>query len=379
MNSQSPSPQPSPGVRFDNPHRRPGEGAGSATDGMGQRATEARGNIVLPLTGAGMAAVAVVRVSGALSADFLRIHFSKLARSGRCVHGEVRDEGAVIDDAVVVLSEDQQQADINLHGSSWTVARVIELAKKFGFRAVDDAGEQFLFGADGDTPLEREVTAWLPLARSELAMRMLAAQVDAWNTLRETMPEPERLKEIGADTALWRMLHPPCLAIVGRPNVGKSTLANRLFGQERSITAHLAGTTRDWVGDYANIDGLPIMLIDTPGVRETEDRIEADAIDASREQIAGADLVLWVVDAAQANFDVPQFPKAIRVFNKCDLNENNAIGAAEGLRVSAKTGAGIDGLRQAIVEFFGCGQIDVNEARWWTQRQREVLERGSIP
>ena len=67
----------------------------------------------------------------------------------------------------------------------------------------------------------------------------------------------------------------------GAPNVGKSTLANQLFAQQRSITADLPGTTRDWVGEMANIDGLPVMLVDTPGVRETSDAIEREAIERS--------------------------------------------------------------------------------------------------
>ena len=99
------------------------------------------------------------------------------------------------------------------------------------------------------------------------------------------------------DMTLWRLLHPPKIAIIGEPNVGKSTLANRLFGQQRSITADVPGTTRDWVGEMADIGGLPAMLIDTPGLRETDDPIERGAISASGEKIREADLLIEVLDA----------------------------------------------------------------------------------
>src|SRR5213075_1287570 len=78
-----------------------------------------------------------------------------------------------------------------------------------------------------------------------------------------------------------------------------STLANQLFGRERSITADVPGTTRDWVGELANVDGLMVMLVDTPGVRGTMDDIEREAIEVSRREVAGADLMIVVLDQTQ--------------------------------------------------------------------------------
>src|SRR5206468_1554210 len=123
---------------------------------------------------------------------------------------------------------------------------------------------------DAQTQFEREMLAHLPLARTELAVRTLLAQPAAWQREKcKTM-----LSAILGDVALHHLLHPPRVAIIGSANVGKSTIANQLFGQERSITADLEGTTRDWVGEIANIDGLAVMLIDTPGIRQTSDAIE---------------------------------------------------------------------------------------------------------
>src|SRR5690606_12064877 len=101
-----------------------------------------------------------------------------------------------------------------------------------------------------------------------------------------------------------------------------STLANQLFAQERSITADLPGTTRDWVGEIANLDGLAVMLIDTPGLRMTDDLVEREAIERSGQQVRAADLVVVVLDAsvpaAEQLAHRQAHPNALIVVNKCD-------------------------------------------------------------
>ena len=125
-----------------------------------------------------------------------------------------------------------------------------------------------------------------------------------------------------------RLLNPATVAIVGPPNVGKSTLANALFGQERSIVADIPGTTRDWVGGTADLAGLPVVLVDTPGQRVTSDAIEREAIALSRTPIASADLILMVSDATQPEEISSDDGRGIAtgvacldVANKCDLAE----------------------------------------------------------
>lgn len=331
------------------------------------------------LTGSGAAAVAVIRISGTLCGEFLRRHFSREAAANRCVHGELRDSQNVIDDVVVVLSDDGNSAEINLHGSPWTASRALALAKEFGFAVVTQTEEPELSGAIGETLLAREVAAWLPLARSELAVKMLGAQFAAWKSLAESAPSPKQLKGIAEDMALWRMLHPPRVAIVGRPNAGKSTLANRLFERERSITADVAGTTRDWVGEHTVVDGLPMMLLDTPGIRDAADPIESAAIESARGEIGAADLVLLLIDATSPAEDSGiQAERVIRVFNKCDL-PTCAEAAGNEIRISAKTGMGMAALRKAITGNFGCEKLAVDQPRWWTERQRGLLRDGLLP
>jgi hypothetical protein len=170
----------------------------------------------------------------------------------RCVHGELRDaRGDVIDDPVVVLHDDALTVDINLHGGAWVVASTLELLRQSGFDVVESALDLL----DGETILDREMHAALPRARTEEGVRMLLAQPAAWREFLAGRPSQQDVRRVLDDRCLSHLLDPPRVAIVGPPNVGKSTLANQLFGQRRSITADLPGTTRDWVGEVANIDG----------------------------------------------------------------------------------------------------------------------------
>ena len=321
------------------------------------------------LTPPGAAAIAVVRITGPRVESFLAAHFSRAAKAGRCVHAELRDGGRVLDDPVVVLHEGGQVADLNLHGGPWVVESVIALLRREGFELVETTADalpqEAVIEHDGD--IWREVMSHLPLARTEQALRVLLAQPAAW--ARGGRPRVD-------DFSLWWLLHPPRVAIVGPPNVGKSTLANQLFAQERSITADLPGTTRDWVGEMANIDGLAVMLVDTPGVRETTDAIEREAIQRSEAEVRRTDLVVLVLDASAPVTEeerrvMDAHPGAIVVWNKWD---HAAVGhATSGIRTVATTGAGVDRLRVEIRTRFGCESFDEHRARWWTEEQRAAL------
>jgi tRNA modification GTPase len=130
------------------------------------------------------------------------------------------------------------------------------------------------------------------------------------------------------------------IAIVGRPNVGKSSLFNALAGASRAIVTEVPGTTRDLVTEVVEIEGLRATLIDTAGLRETDDRVEAEGVSRSIQALAVADLVLEVVDQDEPQ-DVDN--KHLIVQNKCDLGRPD-----RGVRVSAATGAGLNALRKAI-------------------------------
>jgi tRNA modification GTPase len=331
------------------------------------------------LTPPGAAAIAVVRLVGPRAGDFLRTHFSKPLVAGRCIHGELSDgQGQVIDDPVIVMSSDGRWVDVNLHGGPWVVRSFLELVERAGF-VVQERLEPPLpaEAIESETQIEREVMTHLPMAKTDLALRELLRQPQAWAAF-ELLDEAQRQAEAAAmltDRSLWWLLHTPRVAIAGAPNVGKSTLANQLFAQERSITADVPGTTRDWVGEIANIDGLAVMLVDTPGIRQTGDPIEAAAIEHSAGELAGADLVVLVLDGSRALEGeqaevIARFPGALRIVNKCDLPP--AWDRQQLLQVVATTGAGIDALRSAIYTHFGVNQRP-NGAKCWTARQQDLL------
>jgi tRNA modification GTPase len=130
------------------------------------------------------------------------------------------------------------------------------------------------------------------------------------------------------------------VAIVGRPNVGKSSVFNALVGASRAIVTDVPGTTRDLVTETVDLEGLRVTLVDTAGLRDTADRVEAEGVSRARGAVEVADLVLVVVDE---DAPVRLTAKHFVVQNKCDLPR-----PARGLRVSARTGEGIDALRRAI-------------------------------
>jgi small GTP-binding protein len=268
-------------------------------------------------------------------------------------------------------------ADVNVPGGPWVVRSVIEMAREAGFDVVERAGpEGSVDFMHGETVLEREVEAYLPVARTEMAVRTLLDQGRCWREWVEGKTEVDA-REVLADRSLHWLLHPPRVAIVGVSNVGKSTLANRLFAQERSITADIPGTTRDWVGEIANVDGLAVMLVDTPGVRETADEIERRAIEGSAGQVQAADLVVIVLDPTQA-FDgqrelIERWPGAVRVVNKADRVPVCDLGAVAGIATVATMGDGVDEVRREIKRRFGCDGMG-ERPRWWTRRQKGSLE-----
>lgn len=149
------------------------------------------------------------------------------------------------------------------------------------------------------------------------------------------------------------------VVLAGRPNVGKSSLLNRLAGEERAIVTPIPGTTRDALREAIRIDGVPLVLVDTAGLRPSRDEVERLGIERTLKEVGEADLVLAVFDAAAGDFELPTEPPAaavrIDVYNKIDLVPGFAAPAGERrvVAVSAKTGAGMDALRLAILESAG--------------------------
>jgi tRNA modification GTPase len=168
------------------------------------------------------------------------------------------------------------------------------------------------------------------------------------------------LEQLRASFAYGKIVHEGLtLAIVGRPNVGKSSLFNRLVEHERAIVTATPGTTRDLVTETVALGGIPIKLVDTAGIRHSTDEAESIGIRKSYEALSEADLVLVVLDSTHEISDedhellkVSSTRRALAIANKSDLAPNAAkqITGLKVFKTSAVTGAGIDELRAAILE-----------------------------
>ena len=307
----------------------------------------------IQLTAPGTAALAVVRLCGPGAAALVAAHFDRPTPARVPVHGR----WGGLDDPLV-LFDGGEQFDVSLHGGTRIVARLLEQARAAGFEVV--VGDAAIEAAAGDD----EVAAWLPRATTAAGLRMLLHQPAAWANLANV--DAAALLE---DRTLRRLLTPARVALVGAANVGKSTLANRLGGRDRSLVADVPGTTRDWVGHAADLGGLPVVLVDTPGRRATDDAIEVAAVELSQPEVSRADLVVLVLDATRPGDAPSGFAAALVVANKTDL----AGAPAAALPVSAATGAGVDALVRAIHERLGVDLSDPARANVWTPRQETAL------
>jgi tRNA modification GTPase len=190
------------------------------------------------------------------------------------------------------------------------------------------------------------------------------------------------------------------VALVGRPNVGKSSLFNALLGSERAIVTDIAGTTRDQIHERFTIGDIPVSLIDTAGLRETEDTVESIGVERSRRTMADADLVLVMVDASESLKDEDrEIIASVRelnhlvVVNKIDKVEMKTISdfkfeisdldsksgnqVTNMVPVSAKTGGGLDRLQRAIVEPFSAQDASSNGFLVTDARHHDLLVRAA--
>ncbi|MDQ4123171.1 MAG: tRNA uridine-5-carboxymethylaminomethyl(34) synthesis GTPase MnmE [Acidobacteriota bacterium] len=180
------------------------------------------------------------------------------------------------------------------------------------------------------------------------------------------------------------------VALVGRPNVGKSSIFNSLIGQERAIVTEIPGTTRDSLRESLSVNGIPISLFDTAGVRESTDKVETIGVERTRRAIADADLVIVVLDGSlplqDEDFEVLRATEEnlrMIAINKTDLNfgfDSTIIPAGDKIvRISAKTGSGLDLLRKELIAPFASQDFEnsgflISDARHYDLLRRAQFE-----
>ena len=178
------------------------------------------------------------------------------------------------------------------------------------------------------------------------------------------------------------------VAIVGKPNAGKSSLLNLLIGENRAIVTDIAGTTRDILEEYITLHGISLKIIDTAGIRETKDIVEKIGVDRAREMAQKADLILYVVDSSvpldendEEIIEMLKDRKAIVLYNKTDLVSAVSMEALKEkinhplIPISAKEETGIAQLADTIKSMFFSGKISFNDEVYITNaRHKEALE-----
>lgn len=347
----------------------------------------------------------MVRLAGpeaiAIASAMLRLAGGRKLEAGRALFGELVEPatGERIDEVVATFFAKPHSyttddvVEISCHGAPVVLRHVVELALTAGARLAEP-GEftmrAFLNGRLDLTQAEavRDLIESQTLYQAKVAAQqldgalshriqpikqqlvelisVLEAGIDfaeddisvmaAEEILARTAAIREPLATLAASFAYGKVVQEGLtLAIVGRPNVGKSSLFNRLVERERAIVTSTPGTTRDLVSETVAIGGIPVRLVDTAGIRHALDEAENIGIRKSMEALADADLVLVVMDATLATDDVDREllaqiagRSAVVVENKCDLARGNSTLAQ--VRTSATTGEGIAELRAEILK-----------------------------
>jgi tRNA modification GTPase len=375
--------------------------------------------IVALITPFGRSGIGVVRLSGTDSLSIIRKltgdeSFNPKPRFAHLKKLYAPETGDVLDETIVTFYQSphsftgEDVIEIACHGSPVVLRQILDLSLQFDAR-IAEAGEfslralmngrMNLSQAEAIRDLiDAQTTAAarqsIRQLRGEFSNQLQPLKDDLLNVIivlestlefvEDDLPEVQNEKlrvellrisesvgKIAATFRAGKLLREGLkVALVGRPNVGKSSLFNSLIGQERAIVTDIAGTTRDQLFEKIVINNIPISLIDTAGMRETTDTVELIGVERSRRIMADADLVLLLLDGSQKLTDeddelinqAAQYP-ILAVFNKSDLgivSENpekiiNSMSASSSrriLHVSAKTGDGLDELQAAIIEPF---------------------------
>ena len=405
--------------------------------------------IVAIATGMTSSGIGIVRISGEEAVSITDKIFYKKGGStlteceSHTIHyGHIHDGEEVIDEVMVLLMRGpksytrEDTIEIDCHGGVYVMKKILETVIKYGARPAEP-GEftkrAFLNGRIDLSQAESVID--VINAKNDFALKSSMKQLSGSvsNVIKEIRGEilheiafiesalddpehisldgyPEKLQStvVNIEKKVDKLLSTSddgrilkegiSTVIVGKPNAGKSSLLNTLLGEERAIVTNIAGTTRDVLEEQINLNGIILNIIDTAGIRETDDVVEKIGVDKAKKYLVDADLIIYVVDSStkldENDYEIMELLKnrqSIILLNKSDLSalttaddirthvdklkENSTQEECKILSISAKEQTGIEELTEMIREMFFNGDITFNDEVYITNiRHKTALQ-----
>ena len=383
-------------------------------------------------------AIGIVRVSGPEAISITNSIFNKdisLVKPNSVHYGEIIDkDGSTIDDVLVTVYRaphsytGEDSAEISCHGSAYILNKVVHSLIDAGCRQAEPGEYTKRAYLNGKMDLSQaEAVADLVSATNRASHKMALSQLKGHfsselSILRDQLLKITSLLELELDFSdheelefadrselmqLAKKIHERItslaksfetgnalkegipVAIIGKTNVGKSTLLNQLLHEDKAIVSDIHGTTRDVIEDTTEINGITFRFIDTAGIRQTEDKVEQLGIERTFKKIDEATLILWLIDAIPSLEEIKNIQercadkKLIIVINKIDSNDssaNNIINqltttapTLQHLEISAKLGTNISQLEQALYAAANIPEINENSVIVTSARHYEAL------
>lgn len=383
--------------------------------------------------------IGIVRISGPEAFEIAdRIYKGKkqisLQPSHTVHYGWIKDGEDTIDEVLVMIMKGphsytgENTVEINCHGGVFVVKRILETVLKNGARAAEPGEFTKRAFLNGRMDLSQaEAVIDVIHSRNEYALKNSVSQLRGsvqrkiqamreeilYHTayIESALDDPEHITLDGYSDELVdkvdellkdlkklidtadngrRMQEGIRTVIVGKPNAGKSSLLNALVGEERAIVTEIEGTTRDILEEHIQLNGVSLNIMDTAGIRKTEDVVEKIGVDRAKNQVEDADLIIFVVDASR-NLDENDFEimemisdkQVIVLLNKSDLETKVTKEMIKEhldkpmIEISAKEEEGIYELEQTVKEMFFQGEISFNDEIYITNmRQKEALRQA---